>query len=118
MPSEESVSPRAMRKWPPAARTPKDSAYRAVPSLLARSLISVVGAPWRVTRAAFPAQTSAQTKAANRPASFSDKAILFRERKFHLGADCCKTSGRGARDFRRGRRQAGPSGLRAFRAEV
>src|SRR5215471_1278731 len=118
MPREESASPCALRKWPSAARPPKDSAYRAVPSWLARSLISVVGSPWRVIRAAFPAQTLPETKAVNRPASFSDKAILFRERKFRLGADCCKTSGRGARDFRRGRRQAGLFGLRAFRAGV
>src|SRR5262245_28223795 len=102
IPIEESTSSPALRKCSSAACSHHLSAKRFVPSVVARSLMSCVDLlrylSWREP---IPVrQALEEPRAAHTRASFCDRARLFRERKFRLHEDCCKTSERAKRDVR------------------
>src|SRR5215475_1849969 len=100
---EETTRSLAWRKCSSAARSRHLSANRFVPSVVARSLMycaRLLGGPFWELEPLLARLVPEGPAAAHRRASFCDKASPFRERKFLLRGDCCKTSGPGAIDFR------------------
>src|SRR5207245_1293229 len=96
---EESVSLCVSRKWPSAACPENFCAYRAVPSLVADLLMTLLEAIESVPAfCSFPSRLFSARASANTRGESYDTASPFRGRKSRLRGDCCNTTAPAATD--------------------